>query len=71
MNLLRGAKVDDLAAIDGVGSIIAQSICDFFATEDNLKVVERLAAAGVTMEEGASRKHVAPNPRGPNVCAYW
>ncbi len=26
MNLLRGAKVDDLAAIDGVGSIIAQSI---------------------------------------------
>ena len=56
MNLLRGAKVDDLAAIDGVGSIIAQSIFDFFATEDsrtlaNVKVVERLAAAGVTMEE--------------------
>lgn len=51
MNLLRGAKADDLAAIDGVGSIIAQSIFDFFATEDNVKVVERLAAAGVTMEE--------------------
>jgi len=51
VDLLRDAKVDDLASIDGVGSIIAQSIFDFFATEDNLKVIERLAAAGVTMEE--------------------
>ena len=53
MDALRDAKVEDLAAIDGVGTIIAQSICDFFATEDNLKVIARLAAAGVTMEEEA------------------
>ena len=53
MDSLRQAKVEDLAAIDGVGAIIAQSICDFFATEDNVKVIERLAAAGVTMVEEA------------------
>ncbi len=53
MELLSQAKEEDLAAIDGVGSVIARSICDFFNTEDNRKVIERLAAAGVTMEEEA------------------
>ncbi len=53
MKLLSQAKEEDLAAIDGVGSVIARSICDFFNTEDNRKVIERLAAAGVTMEEEA------------------
>ncbi len=53
MDLLSHAKEEDLAAIDGVGSVIARSICDFFNTEDNRKVIERLAAAGVMMEEEA------------------
>ena len=53
MELLSQAKEEDLAAIDGVGAVIARSICDFFNTEDNRKVIERLAAAGVTMEEEA------------------
>ena len=38
-----------------MGSVIAHSICDFFNTEDNIKVIERLAAAGVTMEEEAKQ----------------
>ncbi len=53
MELLSQAKEEDLAAIDGVGAVIARSICDFFNTEDNQKVIQRLAAAGVTMEEEA------------------
>lgn len=48
---IREAKEEDLAAIEGVGAVIAHSINDFFNTEDNLKVIERLAAAGVTVEE--------------------
>ncbi len=56
MELLSQAKEEDLAAIDGVGSVIARSICDFFNTEDNRRVIERLAAAGVTMEEEAQGK---------------
>lgn len=55
MDALRAAKEEDLAAIDGVGLVIAHSICDFFNTEDNIKVIERLAAAGVTMEEEAKQ----------------
>ena len=44
------ARVEDLAAIDGVGTIIAQSIHDFFRTPDNQMVIERLAKVGVTTE---------------------
>lgn len=51
MDEVRAASAERLAAIDGVGSIIAQSLVDFFATEDNLRVIERLAAAGVTMQQ--------------------
>lgn len=54
MDALKAATVEELASVDGVGSIIAQSLHDFFATEENLAVLERLRAAGVTMEEEAT-----------------
>lgn len=51
MDALRGASVDQLANIEGVGIIIAQSLYDFLRNADNIGVIERLAAAGVTMEQ--------------------
>lgn len=58
MDVLRQARVEDLAAIDGVGIIIAQSIVDFLHNETNIRVIERLADLGVcmtrTVEEPAS-----------------
>ena len=60
VELLSRARVEDLAAIDGVGSVIAQSLVDFFATDDNQAVIARLAAAGVTVAEQA---RVATKPQ--------
>lgn len=54
MDSLRGAQVEELAAIDGVGVIIAQSIHDFFGNEANLQVIERLADAGLSMTQEVS-----------------
>lgn len=48
---------EELVALDDVGPRIADSIIEFFAYEPNLKLVERLRAAGVQMslpEEGLS-----------------
>ncbi len=53
MDSLKKAQVEDLAAIEGVGQIIAESIYAFFHTEDNLVVIDKLAQAGVTMESGS------------------
>lgn len=49
MEALRSASEEGLAAIDGVGGIIAHSIYLFLRTPDNVAVIERLEKAGVSM----------------------
>ena len=52
---------EQLAAVDGVGGVIAASLAEFLAAETNVAVVGRLRAAGVDTEEpGAAR----PTGRG-------
>ena len=41
------ASIDDLATVDGVGEVIAQSIAKWFAVDDNRAFVEKLRRAGV------------------------
>ena len=48
---LRQAQVDDLANIEGVGVIIAQSIHDFLHNDTNLQVIKRLADVGLPMTQ--------------------
>lgn len=54
MDALLSAKVDDLAHIEGVGIIIAQSIHDFLSNDVNLEVIERLTQAGLPMAQEVS-----------------
>ena len=44
---IRGATRDELAAVDGVGGIIADSLIDWFAVDWHVEIIERWAAAGV------------------------
>lgn len=44
-----------LAAVDGVGTIIAASVTRWFASEVNRGVVDRLRAGGVNVEEPGAR----------------
>ncbi|MBQ6395004.1 MAG: NAD-dependent DNA ligase LigA [Atopobiaceae bacterium] len=53
VDALASAGEDGIAAIDGIGPKIAQSVCEFFANKDNREVVERLRAAGVVLEQQA------------------
>lgn len=43
------AKEEDIAAIDGMGDIMAQYVCDYFKEPQSLMLLERLKAAGVNM----------------------
>ncbi len=43
------ASVEDIAAVDGVGPTIAQSVQAHFASDRNRAVVEKLRAAGVNL----------------------
>jgi len=58
---LRAAGISDLSAINEVGEVIAESIVNFFASEENLEVVKKLAKAGINMsleETGAEIEEI-------------
>jgi DNA ligase (NAD+) len=48
---LAKATEEELTGIPEVGPQIAESVADFFRTEENLRVIERLRSAGVAMFE--------------------
>ncbi|MHB9150404.1 MAG: NAD-dependent DNA ligase LigA [Thermoleophilia bacterium] len=48
---LRQASLDEIAEVEGVGPIIAESVHTFFRDPRAIDLVERLAAAGVRTEE--------------------
>ena len=51
LDAVAGAGVERLAAVDGVGGIIAASLAEFLSADTNVAVLERLRQAGVSMEE--------------------
>ena len=50
MEKLEAATVEDLEQVPDIGQISACSIYDFFADEDNRRLLEKMAAEGVKME---------------------
>jgi DNA ligase (NAD+) len=51
LDSLTVAPVDALAAVDGVGMVIADSVVEFLANPANRLVLDRLAAAGLTTDQ--------------------
>lgn len=49
MDAISKASLDELAAIDGVGEVIAQSIIEWFEVDWHRNIVSQWAAAGVAM----------------------
>lgn len=58
---IRAASREELAAVDGVGDIIADAVIDWFAVDWHREIVERWAAAGVPWE--------VPGHPGPGAAA--
>jgi DNA ligase (NAD+) len=54
MDQLRQASLDDILAVEGIGPKIAESVHAWFGDADNLRVVDKLVAAGVNMVEASA-----------------
>jgi len=52
---LRNASAAQLADADGVGPIVAGSVVEFLSSEANVRMLERLQAAGLTMTQEGPR----------------
>ncbi|MEW6065700.1 MAG: NAD-dependent DNA ligase LigA [Bacillota bacterium] len=60
MQALMAATVDDLTVIPEIGPKIAESVVDYFSRQENRRLVERLADAGVNLQEEQGQ----PDPTG-------
>ncbi|QGG94628.1 NAD-dependent DNA ligase LigA [Actinomarinicola tropica] len=54
LDALMAASEEDIAAVDGIGPTIAQSVHAHFASDRNRAVVEKLRAAGLNLEGPAT-----------------
>ena len=51
MDRLRAASDEEILAVEGIGPKIAESVAAWFADPDNVRIVDKLEAAGVNMVE--------------------
>lgn len=63
---IAAASVEELSACDGIGTVIATSVHDFFADPAKRELIDRLAAAGVNMRS-PERSALAPTLEGKAV----
>ncbi len=67
---IRGAPVEDLAAVEGIGSVIADSVAEFLQSPHNRAVLDKLVGAGLTLSEPGvpdgtgARRQAGPAGRG-------
>ncbi len=59
MQALAAASGEEIAAIDGIGAVMAQSVTEFFARSGTADLLARLQAAGVNMEWRGEKKGTA------------
>ena len=56
LDALMTASQNDIAAVDGVGDVIAEAVYDFFRNSGNVKVIEDFRGMGFTMKGEAPAK---------------
>ena len=56
MEALREASVEELVALDDIGEIVARAVFDYLHDEQYAAVIDRLAAAGVRMDDDVSAR---------------
>ena len=60
MERLRHASREEMAAVHGIGDATAEAVAGFFQAERNQELVDRLAEAGLTLEEPVERAEHRP-----------
>lgn len=50
INAIKKATVEELTTIDQIGPVLAESICQYFSDDDNIKLIDKLIAVGINPE---------------------
>lgn len=62
MERIANASIEEVRAIPGFGSVVAESVYDFSHEPRNLALIEQLQALGLRMEEGVEQEKPAEQP---------
>lgn len=57
IEILAGATIEELLQINDVGDVVAKSIIQFFSNETNIRIIEDLRVAGVTLQNSSNTKN--------------
>ncbi|MCW2614155.1 MAG: ligase, NAD-dependent [Frankiales bacterium] len=60
MDRIETATVEELAAVDGVGPVVAQAVADWFAVDWHREVVEKWRRAGATLADDGAQEGPRP-----------
>jgi DNA ligase (NAD+) len=63
---LASSSVEELAGINGIGPVMAESINNFFNNKENLKILKKMADAGLRMS-GVRLKEKSGRLEGKNI----
>jgi DNA ligase (NAD+) len=66
LDAIEAASVEELAAVEGIGPTIAQSVHEFFQSERNRAVVAKLREAGLNLE-GPAAPELPPVLQGKSI----
>jgi DNA ligase (NAD+) len=69
LDAVMAADVAELAAVEGIGPVIADSVVEFLSSPANRAVIDKLRAARVGLEEPGARPAGAGGAPGPGVAA--
>ena len=59
---LRAASVEELQAVEGIGPVVAESLADFFASDSEQTLLDKLVRAGIVPVMPAPRPSAAAGP---------
>ncbi len=63
MDALRGATTEQIAEVEGIGPVIAETVSAWFLDDEHAAIVDALAAAGLTM--AGPKRAATASPSGP------
>ncbi|MBO4621533.1 MAG: NAD-dependent DNA ligase LigA, partial [Paludibacteraceae bacterium] len=66
-DLLRAASQEELTEVEDVGDEIAKAIVAHLSNEDNIRIIERLRAAGLQMESHETAERLSDSLEGKSI----
>ena len=72
IDAIANASEEDLITVDEIGERIAESVVEFFSSEDNINIIEKLRDHGLQLEISAEKlANQTDKLKGSIYSSFW